>query len=211
MSTDKTAQRTILRKARKSLLIAAVASLLGLGVWLGSGYAAQYFRQQTQAIVAQMGAQQGEFAVLHDDLANIEAHLDDYQRLQRQGLIGVPRREEWVEQLLASHAALGLPGTLGYALKPAQALQGDPSAENPTEVGLSAPGSALRHDLELTLDGVHEGDILRLLERLESEPAGRFRLQSCEFLSPGKEGFNARCVLRYFTLPLPAQAPAGEA
>ena len=187
--------RQIALAARPALQWLALA-IIGTILVVGGLYVAKR-RVAADAALARATHQAGlaTLAQREADLKNVATHIKDYQALQRSGLVGSPAREAWVEQLLAARVALRLPDTLTYVLNapaPFEAVQSD-AAE-------STPVTHLTHDLSVELSGIHELDLLRLIDRLRDTAGGRFRIQSCQLTNPGASGMTARCVLRFFTL-----------
>lgn len=193
---------SIFTLARRSLICLAAAWLLLLAVYAGSGYLASQARNQQLQLQqleteSNAGLQEKQADVLH-----LQSEMPRFLDLRRRGLVGLAKREAWVEQLAASRQAAGLPDTLAYTLQPAKPLalnpdQASESAESPAPV-LAGPAA---HDLDFSLTGIHEQELLRLLSDYEAGVSGMFRVHACALSQPSETGLAASCTLRFFTLP----------
>ena len=59
---------------------------------------------------------------------------------------------------------------------------------------------AWRHDLDIELSGLHEGEFLAFLEALRAKWQAPFRLEACT-MTRETAGLTIRCTLRLFSLP----------
>ena len=201
--------KPIALKARRELLWLAGSVALTASLVFGSHFHAQSALQSVTRIGGQVGQQQTNLDGKHKDLENIQEHIREFRSLKEAGLVGVAKREAWIEQLMSSRAALRLEDNMLYSLNPPQALitpdaagaTGSTGAEDP-EAAKNAP---VTHDLEFELKGIHEKELLDFLEHYRTRVEGRFRIQSCIMTEPGAKGMLARCTLRFFTLPEPKE------
>ena len=198
----------------KSIFLAARRSLVALGVLAllcTAGLVALYALADSLATqVAQLGSavqdQRGQLAQKQENLRNVRSHIERYERLRSQGLVGAPDRAQWVEELLASHARLGLTLPLIYQLQVPKTVVEANAAATAATAAVSIDGTSeepLAHDLQFELRDVHEGDVMRLIQDFRSHVKGRFRVNSCTFAEPRASGMRAQCVLRFVTVPLP--------
>ncbi len=198
----------VLRLARTHLVAFSALLLLMLILYFGSAHVRDLLAAKLEAQQAGVSAERDRLAKKQSDLDNLRANIERYRILQQRGLVGAARREEWVEQLLASRKQLGLPDTLAYHLKPPVRLHaGTDVAQAASGAQDSAEDGPLVHDLEFELRNTHEEELLALLEDYGRKVNGRFRVQSCELTEATVTGLRARCVLRFFTLP---QKPAAQ-
>ncbi|MDD5058551.1 MAG: hypothetical protein PHQ60_11825 [Sideroxydans sp.] len=191
----------IFKHARTALIVFALSLLL----LLSSIAAVSYFNTAATKELAQKQAAlqstRSEIEVLTNDLQSIETNLADFKHLTRLGLIGEPDREAWMERFNAIHQASGLPPTLRYALAPPAPFTDDPSPA-PTD----APPQALRHDLQIELTGIHEGEFLAFADKLAAEWLTPYRIENCDMKRADEEGLAISCTLRLFSLPLPTNS-----
>jgi hypothetical protein len=193
--------QALMHRARTSLIVVLVTLALCLLLVLGC----HHWSAQAQAALAQSQSELStQAAASRDGLAELQymrSHIERYRQLVQTGLIGLPERDSWVQQLLASHQRLALPGPLRYTLHAPAPL---PTAE----AGLAVDGAVLIHDLEFSLSQVHEEEVMALLLDYGARVKGRMRVNSCSFADPTPAGLSAQCSLRFFTLPGPsAQSP----
>ena len=192
--------RAIVYQSRRALLVfAAIAVLGGLLVWALQQYG-QSLRPQAAAAKAEQAQLQSTLTGKQEELALLSANMPRFEALRQAGLLGPADREGWAQTLTKVHQASGLPNTLSYSLKPpVAAAPGDPS--NPV-----APFQT--HELALSLEGIHESELLELLASYGAQVKGLFRLESCDLSAPTSQGLTAKCELRFFKQPLAASSPA---
>ncbi|NDB00326.1 MAG: hypothetical protein EBY25_05105 [Betaproteobacteria bacterium] len=181
------------------LVFAAIAVLGGLLVWALQQYG-QSLQPEVAAAKAEQAQLQSTLTGKQEELALLSANMPRFEALKQAGLLGPADREGWAQTLTKVHQASGLPNTLNYSLKPpVAAAPGDPS--NPV-----APFQT--HELALSLEGIHESELLELLASYGAQVKGLFRLQSCDLSARQSQGLTAKCELRFFKQPLAASSPA---
>ena len=188
--------------ARTPLILLAMVVLLALAGVIGMHYAQDKIQTMLLQLQAGLQEQQAQLDIRKTDLKNMESHIKRYESLRAQGLVGDPDRALWVEQLQASRARLALPDAFSVELQAAKPLGG--AALAAVEEG--APPQPLEHDLEFEMHGVHEQEVLALVQDFRSQARGRFRVQNCNLQEPKDTGLSARCKLRFVTIPAMASA-----
>ena len=160
--------RAIVYQSRWALLVfAAIAVLGGLLVWALQQYG-QSLQPEVAAAKAEQAQLQSTLTGKQEELALLSANMPRFEALRQAGLLGPADREGWAQTLTKVHQASGLPNTLSYSLKPPVAsAPGDPS--NPV-----APFQT--HELALSLEGIHESELLELLASYGAQVKGLFRL-----------------------------------
>ncbi len=205
--------RDTLRRASGHLtlalaLVAIGAAALGLARWdLG-----QTIQQRNQAQV-ELDALQAESDQLGASLQMLEDNIDRFRSLQREGFVGGGDRIAWTEALMRVRQRLQLPDT-AFELAPQQMLE--PPAGDPNLIAEAAPpppSGPLAHDLRIQVTGLHEGELLDLLDSLRDERVGHFRAQACELSRDVQvDGLQLDCTLRFVTyLPPPVDALLDDA
>ncbi len=100
----------------------------------------------------------------------IDDYLPRFNTLQSLGALGNENRLDWIERIASIRSELALP-RLVYTIEPRQASQ---QILQPV-AGLTFETSRMKVDFAL----VHEGDLLRLIERLRAPAMGIFELRVC--------------------------------
>lgn len=196
--------QTIIKLARRSLLVLATALIMALALYAGSGFFRDRVRTQLTATQQSAAASQASLSEKESDLANLQAEIKHFNLLREQGMVGEPDRAGWTEQLIESRQRTGLPDTLVYTLEAPQplatqdALAAAPAA---AEAAPADPASPLFHDLNFEISSIHEEELLLLLRDYQAHVKGRFRINACTLGSRTATGLSARCTLRFFTLP----------
>lgn len=202
-------RRDVLRLAVPQMAFALLLLLAGALL----AYLAWSDRNRQRVLLSEA---KGEITALETERAELEQTLevlatdiDRFRRLEKAGFVGSGDRLGWTEALLRVHQRLGLP-EIGFELAPQIALE--PAAVDPAlaDAGAlpEAPYGPLAHDLRVQLAGVHEGEVLALLDGLAAEGVGFFRPQSCQFLREADAaGIRVDCTLRWITYqPRPPEA-----
>ncbi len=177
---------SLLQRARLGLLVLGVSLALGLALVLVSCARAQAAWDELARARSELVAQQQRLRQVQAELAELQTHRERFLRLARSGLLRMADRQGWVEQLGAAHQRARLPGALHYTLQA-------PLAPSP---------GVVVHDLEVGLEGVHEQELLALLQDFKAHVGGRLRVNACQLSEPTAQGLKAQCVLRFFTLPV---------
>lgn len=201
-------QRPHLRLIRTPLLIAGGGVLLAAAAFaLAHVYAGRVESAHAQAAQA-LAAVQAELDGARQSQDALEASLRRYRHLRETGFIGEGDRVGWTEALADTQRALGLPA-LTFELQPRRALAAGAPLPEATAPMPATPG-AQAHDLHFTLAGIHEGELLALIDGLRARERGHFRVEDCELRRGNGLGLDADCTLRWFTW-LPPQAAAPDA
>lgn len=191
--------RLVLGPAKGALILAGVSMAFALVMVFGLSH---YYK--ARAVALEQSEKRLEDArsttqTLTADLSSLEAHLPTFNHLVDIGLIGDPERDLWVRSLEALYNSLGLPPTLRYVLAPPQ-----PLADNPeVSVGALPPlrTKALLHDLDIELSGLHEGEFLGFIDKLQTNWQAPFRIERCQMMRESEAGMQIKCTLRLFSLP----------
>lgn len=199
----------VFRRARASLVILGTVLALCLLLFFGSAQLRTHLTNDLSQKQAQTSAEQERLNEKQKDFDNIRSNIEQFRQLQQRGMIGTARREDWVEQLVATRKELGLPDTLAYTLKQPAPVSTNTTPEPPaaSEAPPTASDAPLAHNLEFELRNIHEEELLALLKTYQGKANGRFRVQSCRLTEPSASGLQAQCTLRFFTLPQKAAAP----
>lgn len=186
-------------------IVGGAALLTGLAHW----QAARAESAQQQA-GTQLAALQAELEQMRSGDGGVDADLRHYRALVGGGFVGEGDRVAWTEALLDARQALALP-PLRFELAARHALAdaaapADPGADPSLAPPPPSPG-AQAHDLRFEVSGIHEGELLALLDHLRARRLGEFRVQDCELKRAQAIGLDVACTLRWITY-LPASAVA---
>lgn len=198
------AYRVVLNPAKVALILFALSVVTALAAIAGL---AHYRSERTQAIKQteqQLAATRDNIRTLTYDLDSINKLASKYQQLSQRGFIGEPDRDGWVQRLEAIYRDTHLPPTLRYTLAPPQLLNPQPGA---ADSPLDYQKNILHHDLALELSGIHDGEFLDFLARLDTDWRTLYRVETCQ-IARGAEamtGLQIKCTLQLFSLPVPAK------
>jgi hypothetical protein len=133
----------------------------------------------------------------------IEIFLPRYQALEARGVIGREQRLDWIETLRTASADLKLP-ELRYSIN----TQNEYQADFPLQTGAF---QVYVSEMTLDLGLLHEGDLPALLDRLEHDATGLYRVSRCSIdrirepvgLDPTQPNLRAACTLEWLTVKQP--------
>lgn len=183
------------------VLVLCGGAVAGLNYWVGS---LQNTLMQVQGLHQE---QQTQLTTKKEDLHNVSDHIQRFEILRAQGLLGAPERTHWVEQLQTNYQELGLPGRIAYQLQAPVPLGG---AAAPAEAAAPSATQALAHDLKFELREAHEVDVLNLIQNYRDQVKGRFRVNACTLQDPKDTGLTAQCVLRFISVPIAPTQPTPQ-
>ena len=204
------AWKPVMRMARTSLLMLAVVVVLCAVVVVGLDQLAGNLKTTLAQLQGNTQEQQTLLAAKQEELLNMRDHIKLFETLRGQGLLGVPDRAQWVEQLQTSYQSLGLAGRISYQLQAPKPLA---QANDPADAAAAPMNDGtqpLAHDMKFELREVHEADVLNLIAAYRSQVKGRFRVNACALQDAKESGLTAQCSLRFITVPLPPPSPAAD-
>ncbi|GHE29936.1 hypothetical protein ACFOED_07075 [Vulcaniibacterium thermophilum] len=206
--------RLLLRREHLPLirtpLLLALAAVLVAGALAGIARAFAVRAQAAHAQAAQaLAGAEAELAQSRQSHDELERNLRRYAELRRTGFVGEGDRIGWTEALLAQQRALGLP-PVRFELAPQRAIGvGAAPVVDGIEPDAAAPGPQA-HDLRFSLAGIHEDELLALVDGLQARGIGHFRVEDCELRRGSGMGLDADCTLRWITWRPAATAVAAE-
>ena len=201
------AWKPVIMLARTSLLTLGLVVVLCAVAVVGLDQLAGNLRTTLAQLQGNTQEQQTQLAAKQEELHNMRDHIQRFEALRTQGLLGVPDRAQWVEQLQTSYQNMGFAGSVSYQLQAPKPL-GQGSGQTEGIVEATDGTQPMAHDLKFELRDVHEGDVLNLIAAYRSQVKGRFRVNACVLQDPKETGLSAQCSLRFITVPLPPTSPA---
>ena len=133
-----------------------------------------------------------------DEKGTIVRYLEGYEKLQREGIVGEERRINWIDGLRVANIQSELFG-VDYQI----------GVQQPYAGGGSSNGIELRQSvMKVRVPLLHEGDLLRFLEVLDSQRVGLFTVNKCAVERTNQAGgalryqpnLIAECDLTWITL-----------
>ena len=194
--------RTELRILRWPLLQLGLALLVATALGLFSWHLLQASERQANAAEQAAERLRSEAARLQSEEHDMRAKISQYQALDTRGIIGNERRLDWVELMRSIQRERKLMG-LEYEVQPRQPLSGSTAGSNGT--GYIFMSSLMRVQIPL----LHEEDLLRFLDDVQTGAAAFTRLRSCKLqrsAAPAQEApglhaqLNAECQIDWITL-----------
>lgn len=198
---------------RWAMALAFVLALAGMAAgWYGSSLHGAAAAVNTQALARAEEAQQ-RLGSVYTERREIDEYLPRYATLRTLGALDNENRLDWIERVTAIRDELRLPG-LAYTVEPRQ-----PYAPLPS------PGAGLRFEasrMRLEFAAIHEGDLLRIIDRLRTPAIGVFEARGCTLSRDDTGGapppdqaaalptLSGACLLDWVSLA-GATAPAAQA
>ncbi len=155
---------------RGALIVLATIAALGAAAVV---FTARLVEQAEREMMTQKSALQEarlRYQRSGDEKDTIVRYLDDYEKLQREGVVGEERRINWIDGLRTANIHSELFG-VDYQIGVQQPFAGG---------GASPGGMELRQsEMKIRLPLLHEGDLLRFLETLDRQHVGLFTVGKC--------------------------------
>jgi hypothetical protein len=198
---------SILRQSKTALAVLGGTALLGLASYFALAAFLQKDQTELASVQSEKAASETDLTAKQAELAMFKSNFSRFEALQQKGLVGAAKRDDWVEDLVRAHQRAKLPLTLGYDLLAPRAVVAANAAPNAGVASGATIAPVELHELDVSLDSIHEVELVQFLNRYQDEVRGRYRLQSCVLSSPRNSGLSANCRLYFFNLPLtPASA-----
>lgn len=137
--------RSILLAIRPQLILLAIALLLALLMGGGGLYLEERSHEALRQQTLEAQRLQSDLSTRQQDLLYLSRHIEAFERLKEQGLLSLPDRENWVENLLTTRHTLRLPETLAYTLTPAHPLDERPLDPNAPTANEPPPADSPPH------------------------------------------------------------------
>lgn len=188
---------------RRPLVMLLISLLISGGVLAGGYYYAERMEQEFTVQKRRLVAIRSNYQSIDQEKQILDTYLPQYRELAREGVIGSEHRLDWIEAVRNVAADLELP-SLVYEL----------SSRAPYDPEIALPEGVFRvyaSEMRLTLGLLHEGDLIRLLERLDRSTSGLHTVTACSLerrsgepdFEPGVPNINAECTVRWLTIHPP--------
>jgi len=200
------AYSAVLKPAKIALILFALSITVAIAAVIGLAH----YRDSQELLIThteqQLTDTRDTIKKLTYDLDSINRLAAKYQRLSRLNFVGEPGRDAWVQQLEALYRDTRLPPTLRYTLAPPQLQAPQPL---PADSPFAYQNNVLHHDLAVELSGIHDGEFLDFMNKLNTDWLAPYRVETCQ-ISRDTElltGLQIRCTLQIYSLPVPLKAP----
>ena len=186
---------------RGALGLCAVCVLLSGALVFGTDYFWQQMNREYTTHYTRFREVSRKYLAVDDDERVIHDEYPKFVALYHRGVLGDEHRLSWIEALRLAATTLALP-KLDYKLD-AQQLFTPPFALN------SGPFAVNASNMHLSLELLHEGDLINLLDYLDRHAEGLYSVEQCTLtrnvVTATTAGVNAanlraECVLRWLTL-----------
>ena len=141
-----------------------------------------------------------KYLAVDEDERIIRKYYPEFIALYKKGVIGREHRLNWIETLRASSERIKLPG-LRYSISPQEKY----SPGFNVNLGKYALFSS---SMSLTIDMLHEGDLVRLIRDMSEHAEGMFTITECRFMrtgntlsdKPDATNVSAECDLQWLNI-----------
>lgn len=192
----------VLKPAKAALLLLVLSVVVAFIIVAGL---AKFRSENEQSILRtekQLADTRENIRKLTFDLDTINKLAAKYKRLTLVGFIGEPDRDGWVQRLESIYRDTRLPPTMRYTLAPPQLI--NPQAV-PADAEAAYQNNVFHHDLNLELSGIHEGELLDFMDKLNSDWRTPYRVDTCQIArgeaSEPITGLQIKCTVQLYSLP----------
>jgi hypothetical protein len=141
-----------------------------------------------------------DYDALVDQKRLVNRYYRSYQRFHELGFIGKENRLDWVESMRQASESLGL-STMSYSLEPQRAVAA-PIRSSLGGEDIQIHVSRLRLEMGL----IHELDLLRFFDKLQSLAPGLIKVDECDLTltgdgdgRAGEENLSAICTIQIYS------------
>lgn len=183
-----------------SISIFIISLLMGSSLIAGSWYFESKMMSQYQKDKTQFQVISGKYLAVDEEERLIREYYPRFADLYDQGMLGHEHRLNWIETLRASGEQIKLPA-LRYEI--------DSQRQYIPDFSINAGRYQIYSSaMKLTLDLLHEGDLLKLFDDLDNMAHGTYNVSRCK-LTRTKEtiqqsitsgNISAGCELRWFNI-----------
>lgn len=139
-----------------------------IGSWIFKGNMLRAYQQQKQ----KFAAISRQYLAIDDKEAMINEYYPEFLALYENGVLGQEHRLNWIETLRVSNERIKLPG-LTYSIAAQQKYSPDFNIDLGDFVLYSST-------MDLHVNMLHEGDLLRLIDALNKDARGIFTINKCD-------------------------------
>ena len=192
---------------RGSMIIFTVTLLISGGLIYGSYYFKNQMGLEFRRTNSAFRSISNRYLAVDQEERLIRDYLPKFVDLFQSGIIGNEQRLNWIEVLREIGDEIRLP-TLSYRIDSQQEYTPD------FELDLGQY-TLFSSSMTLTMQLLHEGDLFKILDKLEQDAKGTFSLKSCSIkssaseisLNPMAANVAAECELQWFTIRLASGDP----
>jgi len=177
-----------------------VVLLVSLGIILGSWIFKEDMLSKYKRNKNRFTSISQKYLAVDEDERIIRKYYPEFIALYKKGIIGREHRLNWIETLRASNERIKLPG-LRYSISPQEKY----SPGFNVNLGKFALFSS---SMSLTIDMLHEGDLVRLIRDMSEHAEGMFTITECRFMrtgntiseKPDATNVSAECDLQWLNI-----------
>ena len=185
-----------------SIAVFVFSTLVSGALVYGAHYFQKQMLQEYNRANAAFQSISSRYLAVDEEEKLIRNHLPEFIRLYNNGVIGDEQRLNWIEVLRAIGDEINLP-SLSYQIESQQPY----TPAYPLNMGKFKLFSS---KMLLNMQLLHEGDLFRILEGLDTVAKGSYSISSCSINQtsaeisddPDAANISARCELLWFTLKL---------
>ena len=189
----------VLRGSIAALLVSIIVSGLLIG---GSFYFQRKMLLEFNRDNVQFQNISRRYLAVDEEEKLIRKFFPRFIELYNDGVIGKEQRLNWIEVLRDSGDRLRMPG-LTYEIKSQEVYTPEFSAN-------LGRYQLFNSEMALNMQILHEGDLQKLFEMLDSKAAGSYSVSECRFsrvsplivMNPRKANIVTKCGLNWFTIKL---------
>jgi hypothetical protein len=188
---------------RTSIIVLVISLAFSAVLLTGSFYfqktmQAEYDRNQSRFLSIS-----NRYLAVDEEERLIRNYYPEFVELHNRGIFGREHRLDWIETLRASGEIIDIP-SLRYEISSQTEYQQD----LPVNMGRFRLYSST---MRISMDMLHEGDLLRLLETLNRMQSGIYSVSDCSFTQRGsidvedirRGNITSSCNLHWFNIKMP--------
>lgn len=185
---------------RTSIIVLVISVALSAAVLGGSIYFERAMQAEYQQHQNRFLAISNRYLATDEEEQLIREYLPEFMEFYYRGIFGRERRLDWIETLKVAGEVIDIP-SLRYEIS----SQSEYQQPLPVNMGRFKLYSST---MRISMDMLHEGDLLRLLEALNRMQSGLYTVSDCTFTQRGaitvdtinRGNITSTCNLHWFNL-----------
>jgi hypothetical protein len=188
---------------RASIIVLVISLAFSSVLLIGSFYFQKSMQAEFDQHQSRFLSISNRYLAIDEEERLIREYYPEFVDLYNRGIFGRERRLDWIETLRASGEIIDIP-SLRYEIS----SQSEYQQALPVNLGRFKLYSST---MRISMDMLHEGDLLRLLDALNRMQSGIYSVSDCSFSQRGplnledtrRGNITSSCNLHWFNIKMP--------
>lgn len=187
---------------RSAIIVLVISVAISASMLIGSFYFQRAAQAEYDSHQNRFLSISNRYLATDEEEALIRQYYPEFMNYYHRGILGRERRLDWIETLKAAGEIIDIP-SLRYEIS----SQSEYQNQLPVNMGRYRLYSST---MRISMDMLHEGDLLRLLDALNRMQSGLYTVSDCTFSQRGpinldsadRGNISSTCNLHWFNVKL---------